>query len=197
VVLGETLWKAPWVKSWPQRWKIIGFVLVGGTIYAVTLYLSIRPNIIFESGNGRPYILSGSGLAWARVEARNRGWREAHCEFFLNALRKHGSSEPIMVGEALRLSLGGGQENTADGKAWQITLQSGTGRFVNITNAEARINQLKIITPADQFSGENPDKLGPGTYVFTISASGSNCTSEQTDITVKYDGGTQVSIIQN
>jgi hypothetical protein len=148
VVLSELIWnKIPWTRfCWPVTGKLLTCVALTAIVILGSFYRFIRSNIVFAEGNNMPFLYSDAAASWLRVKATNRGWREAHCHFFLSdLLRETEPKKQFFHDEAIRLSLGGGQEiQSGGGAAWESWQSEDDPRYVNLSHSIAGAGQMTV-----------------------------------------------------
>jgi hypothetical protein len=191
VLFGELFWRAEFANKLRFRTKIFCITVFAACIYTATFFQFIQPNIVLQTGNEAPFILTDvTGNIWARVRLNNRGWREVVCRFFLNSLEEKGLARPVMAGEALQLWPAG---NEVGEGGYDRTIPSKDWRVFNIAYVKTGDNQLSI--PSDQFQRQVASALGPGIYKFNVQATRGTCRSASKDIWIKYDGDNKISFI--
>lgn len=185
-LFGELFWKyLPQLKN--RRWAgIIGIAVI---VYSLTFSQFIRPTILVEAGDIQ--MDRQMGDIWIRVALRNRGWQEVTCRFFLNVLKKNGMDHPIWSGNPLPLWPAGNE--IGEGLYDRTIPPDNLNHFFNI--AYIRRGKDKLSIPSEQFGRQVSYALEPGTYKFSVKAAHGACQSAQTDVWLRYDGGTKVSFV--
>lgn len=128
---------------------------------------------------------------WFRIKLINTSGKKAVCKLFLISLYDDNKKKSIMDANDVRATL-------------QLADSNSSMSAVDINDSAvnfdlAFIDDKEIITPGTNSFWQlnlHPDRLGPGSYTFTLGSDGDNCASNPTMFRIDFRGGLDADICE-
>jgi hypothetical protein len=166
---------------------IVSAVLFGG--WALAKY--VTPSVSLYLDNREPYVITEGDTKWVKIEATRDASGPAKCWAYIDYLSRDGDADYIMhPGEHRKLSADvSGDPDLGNG----FHIGGGASRMFNIATSKAAAEAMHIESEA--FNDLIKTPLGPGTYRAKIEVSGEDCGPAYADVTVRYGGGLNFSVL--